>query len=392
MPQRTVVIVTRGELPSLSAKPLVGFSGSLNPPVRIFNGMLDFVDEKEVAHPYLAEELPRLNTESWRVFPDGRMETTFRLRPNLTWHDGAPLTGDDFVFAHRVYSTPELGVSGSKPIKQMQEIVAPDPRTIIVRWHEPYPEAAQMDTSFNPLPRHILEGPFQTATTDPTGFANHPFWTVDYVGAGPYKVERIEPGAFLEATAFDGHALGRPKIDRLVLRFINNANTALASIMGGQTHVLMNNVIGFEHAMVLRREAGFNDADARGKLLFLSTATTTAVTQHRPEYQQTPALHDPRVRKAIAHATDKEAIVEALFESQVPVPHTFVPREAPYYAEVDRVITKYPYDPRRTEQLMGEAGLTKDREGFFASASGERLQPALWNSAGAEREQLHAIM
>ena len=65
-PQRTLVIVARGELPSLAAKPFVAFSGSLNPPVRLFNATLDYVDELEKAHPYLAEALPALNTDSWQ--------------------------------------------------------------------------------------------------------------------------------------------------------------------------------------------------------------------------------------------------------------------------------------------------------------------------------------
>jgi ABC-type transport system substrate-binding protein len=49
--------------------------------------------------------------DTWRVFPDGRMETTFRLRANLTWHDGEPLSGADFVFAWRVYTNPDLGTA-----------------------------------------------------------------------------------------------------------------------------------------------------------------------------------------------------------------------------------------------------------------------------------------
>src|SRR5439155_25230275 len=48
--------------------------------------------------PVLATGLPELNTASWRVEPDGRMDTSFRLRPGLTWHDGYPLTADDFSF------------------------------------------------------------------------------------------------------------------------------------------------------------------------------------------------------------------------------------------------------------------------------------------------------
>lgn len=105
-PQRRLVILIRAEVPSLAAKPLAPYSGSLSPPIRFFNAMLDFIDEKEASHPYLAEALPQLNTDTWRVFPDGRMESVHRLRPNLTWHDGTPLSVEDFVFALKVYSAP----------------------------------------------------------------------------------------------------------------------------------------------------------------------------------------------------------------------------------------------------------------------------------------------
>ena len=67
-------------------------------------------------------DAPQLNTDSWRVLPDGGMETTYRLRPDLTWHDGTALTAEDWAFSWRVYQVPELGHAGASPI-------GPD------RWH-----------------------------------------------------------------------------------------------------------------------------------------------------------------------------------------------------------------------------------------------------------------
>src|SRR5204863_2626903 len=107
--QKTLVIAQRGEPPTLAARPLVTQGSGLLIPDRFFNATLDVWDMNQVPHPQLAEALPELNTDTWRLFPDGRMETTYTLRPNLTWHDGAPLTPEDFVFALRVYKTPELG-------------------------------------------------------------------------------------------------------------------------------------------------------------------------------------------------------------------------------------------------------------------------------------------
>src|SRR5947207_62730 len=83
---------------------------------------------------------------------DGRMETTYRLRPNLTWHDGTPLTAEDFVFSLRMYSTPALGLASLAPFNAMEEVAPVDPRTIVIRWRRPYPDADQLaQYTFPPL-------------------------------------------------------------------------------------------------------------------------------------------------------------------------------------------------------------------------------------------------
>src|SRR5581483_360864 len=94
---------------------------------RAFNAALALADGKGEIHPYLAASLPQLNTDTWRVTPDGKMETTYKLRPNLSWHDGAPLTADDFAFAYRAYTEPELALFLPTPQDLMQEVVAVDP-------------------------------------------------------------------------------------------------------------------------------------------------------------------------------------------------------------------------------------------------------------------------
>jgi ABC-type transport system substrate-binding protein len=87
---------------------------------------------------------------------------------------------------------------------------------------------------FQPLPRHILEQSFRQ--DPPDTFANQLYWSSQYVGLGPYKLERWEPGAFVEGSAFDGHVLGRPKIDRILVRFIADENTVLANLLSETVH------------------------------------------------------------------------------------------------------------------------------------------------------------
>ncbi len=127
---RTLVVASRNEPPTLASKPLRFVAAPRGIGVALFNGMLDYLDDKGVAQPYLAEALPQLNTDSWQVFPDGRMETMCTLRPNLIWHDGTPATAADAVFAFQVYRPPDFGLANAEPNVHTEEILAPDDRTM----------------------------------------------------------------------------------------------------------------------------------------------------------------------------------------------------------------------------------------------------------------------
>ena len=129
-PRRTLVTAVRVEPRTIAAR-VVGQNLSIASFLtrRMFNADLALLDELGNPHPYLAEALPQLNSASWRVLPNGTMETTYRLRPNLVWHDGAPFTADDFIFAWQVYATPELGSASSPPISLIQGVDAPDSRS-----------------------------------------------------------------------------------------------------------------------------------------------------------------------------------------------------------------------------------------------------------------------
>ena len=136
---RTLVIAIRGEPSSLSTKEWVE-GLALGNVKRFFGAYLTIADEREEVRPYLAEALPVLNSDSWILFPDGRMETRYHLKPNLVWHDGVPLTADDFVFAFQI-GTPANGFRTSvAPYTMMQEVVAPDDRSLLIRWKSIYPE------------------------------------------------------------------------------------------------------------------------------------------------------------------------------------------------------------------------------------------------------------
>ncbi len=383
-------MVVRYEVSDLSSK----ISGPSSPSLtrRVFNAALALADTKGKVHPYLAESLPKLNTDSWRVFPDGRMETTYKLRPNLTWHDGAPLTADDFAFAYRAYSAKDLALFLPTPQDKIREIVAVDAVTVLIRWDSLYPDAgALLDQDLDPLPRHILEGPLETFERDYAtreAFVSHRYWTTEYVAAGPYRLVHWEPGAYLEGQAFDRHALGRPKIDRVQVMVFGDENTVLSNLLADNVHYAARLSLRFEHGLVLRQNWG----TTKGGIFLESSPIVQAAIQFRPEYLKTLALMDVRVRRALASTIDKDDLNNGLFQGEATTGHTFISPEFGHYSTVDQAITKYPFDARRAEQLMNEAGFSKDRGGLFADTAGQRFQPDLWVTAGPLFEKQLAIM
>jgi peptide/nickel transport system substrate-binding protein len=384
-------MVIRWEVNDLSPK--ITGSGNWWVTKRPFNAALAMVDYAGVARPYLAEGLPDLNSDGWRVFPDGRMETIYRLRPGLTWHDGRPLTADDFVFAYRVYTAPGLGVFRTTPQDQMEAVLASDPRTLVIRWRSLYPDAgALIDGDLEPLPRHLLEGALAKYEQDPAtrdAFLGNSYWTTEYVAAGPFRLERWDPGSHFEGVAFDGHALGRPRIDRIFVRIVADENTTLTLVLAEQAHDTAVASLRFEHALVLRREWA---ATNKGVLMLRQGFPVGLTVQARPEYAQPAALLDPRVRKALAHAIDRQALNDGLFEGQGFMSESLVPDSLPHAADVHRSIASNLYDHRRSEQLMNESGFSRDREGFFADAAGQRFQLDYTTTAGTESERTQAIV
>ncbi len=389
-PQRTLNMSLRTEVTDLMPK----IPGASNPSLteRLFNAAVAIIDGKGTARPYLVQTLPVLNSDDWRVFPDGRMQVTYRLRPNLTWHDGMQLTSNDFVFAYRVYTIPGLGIFSPTPQNLMQIVEALDDSTFVIHWSRPYADAAALiDGDFEPLPRHILERPFSAFEQDPSArdaFIQLPFWSNEYVGAGPYRLIRWEPGAYYEAAAHDGHALGRPRIDRLHIRLFGDENTILTNVLAGTVEYAPFLSMRLEHAVTLKREW---DVTGQGKVLFRQGGPDLVLNQLRPEYADPAAILDVRVRRALAHGIDRDAINEGVFDGMGFPSDSFVPAGLSIHEAVQRAMVHYPLDPRRAEALMTEAGFTKDREGLFASGA-ERLRFEVKASAGTENQRQLQIM
>src|SRR5438046_4719646 len=332
-PDRTLLLVTHAEPSSLSEhRALYSTSGDAADAKRLFNASFYLADTQAVARPILLEQGPRLDTDTWRVNGDGTMDTVYRLRTGLTWHDGAPLTADDLVLSWQLATNPDYGVAELKPMNLMAEAVALDAQTVAMHWKTTYPGVDSLVArDWSPLPDHLLGAAFQSESAQVV--LARPYWTSQFIGLGPYRLTDWQPGSFIAGEAFDGYALGRPKIDRIEIHFASDPNVAVVTLLSGAAHMALDRALGFEQASLLQQQWTMNQ---EGRVLLSANNMRYTQIQFRPEYINPPEIRDIRVRQALSFALDRQALLDALQGGQGEVAEAFLVPGVDYYDEAIR--------------------------------------------------------
>jgi len=326
---------------------------------------MSHADDRGVLHPQLAEAVPSVENGLWRLFPDGRMETTWKIESAARWHDGAPVTAEDFLFGARVEQDRDLGVPGNATFDLIETIEASDPHSLTVRWRRPFIEA---DAMFSyaialPIPRHLVESAY---TDDKATFLGIPYWTQEFIGTGPYRMREWVLDSHMVLQAYDGYVLGRPKIDEIEIRFIPDPNAIVATLLAEAADL----TLGRSLLTVDQAQEVINQwRDAR-----LATSYVSWAVVHSQFINTSPAIvSDVRFRRALLHAIDRQQMMETFMGGQSSITHTFVGPDSAEYREIESSIVRYAYDPRLASQMIEGLGYTRGADGFFADTAGQKL-------------------
>ena len=314
----------------------------------------------------LAEELPSVKKGTWKIDTQKKtMITVYKLRPGLTWHDGKPYTSKDFEFGWQIAKHPEFPMPDRLVPDLISKIETPDDRTIVIHWNDLYNEAYAIQyTHVRAFPRHLLQEAFSAG--DMKAFANLPYWNKNFVGAGPYRVVEWDAGTRMELEAFKDFTLGRPKIDRVTYKTVEDTNTNLAAVLAGEVDLCMRSTISFDGAMILREQW---EKPGKGKI-YISPASWSWLNLSRDN----PWFSDVKVRRALLHAIDREAMVQNLFKGEKIVSHLPLSRVRKSYKKALATATLYKYDPETAKKLFAEAGWKPGSDGVLVNAKGERME------------------
>lgn len=331
----------------------------------------------------LAVEVPSIEGGTWKLNPDGTMETVWRLRSPVRWHDGVAMTSDDLMFGYELHQSRSFQLSLPNALRFVESAAAPDPHTFVLAWKQTY--ALANEPGIRAFPRHIL-GPLTDATLEQ--FHNSPHWTSEFIGLGPYRLVKWESGSHMEFTRFDDYFLGRPKLDTVLYSFYPDVNTLIANILSGVVDLHLPIVLDAQQALdIQRRWEGTGNrvlVGPDGRPEFISA-------QLRPESEVvvTPgALRDVRVRQALYRALDREELAQGVLYEYGRAADSWIPPDDPrrQVPAFSGAIVPYPYDPARAQRQLENLGWRKGADGILVDASGERFEFELRHTPGGEAE------
>src|SRR6266542_4372007 len=156
-------------------------------------GLVTRDTEQYVVMPWMAEELPSLEKGTWQVDATGGMITTWKVRPNIKWHDGRPFSTRDFIFGWQMMNDPKFEADSRGFVELMERLEAPDDRTLVIHWKSRLYLGNQLFfTYLMPLPSHILGDLYRSG--DYETLNNHAYWNTGIVHLGPYKLVEFVRG------------------------------------------------------------------------------------------------------------------------------------------------------------------------------------------------------
>ncbi|MEM7120961.1 MAG: ABC transporter substrate-binding protein [Pseudomonadota bacterium] len=285
--------------------------------------------------PSTGAYLPSLAT-GWTWIDDTTLELT--LRDDVTFHNGEPFDADDVVYTFNTVSAPDSGVKFQRIVSWIDNVEKIDPYTVRIHTTGPFPQALEFLSG--PMPVYPNE---YYAEVGPEGMSNEP------VGTGPYRVVGMKPGEEYTLVRNDDYTWGSPKgtaqITNVVIREIPDVQTQVAELISGGIDVTAD--LTPDLVANLQGTPGVTAEMAETLRIFYLGMDASGRTETDP-------VKDPKVRQAISHAINRQAIVDNLMGGAPRIINT--PCHPLQFGCDETVATVYDYDPEKAKALLAEAG------------------------------------
>ncbi len=295
------------------------------------------------------------------VSKDG-LTLKYKLRRNMKWQDGPPVTCNDLKFTWQVVMNPRNNVVTTDGYKDIGSIDCSNPYVAVIHMKKVYAPFLQQLWSVNGnapiLPEHLLA----KYNDDKGSFNTAPYNSLP-VGSGPFKFVQWQRGQEVRMEVNPDFYLGRPKLNEVVYKILPDENTALTQL---QTHEI--DLIGLGTALKWP-EYQLLAADPNNGIV--AARVDDFKWTHIDFNLKQPVVSDVQVRRALAYATDKNEIVQKIAHgSAIPADTD----QQPHYSWAYTTdIVHYPYDVEKAKQLLDADGWKVGADGIRVK-NGQRLE------------------
>lgn len=319
------------------------------------------VIESNLINTILFEQLTRYSPDDLSPVPglataweaaDDALSWTVSLREGVVWSDGEPFDAEDVAFTFNdVVLVDELGAQSATQFSPVNSVEIIDPHTVRFVLESPFSALPYYLAAFSGmLPEHIL------------GDAENPLTVASFnkqtpVTTGPYQVAEFVSGSYVRLEPNELYWGETPKLAAIVFRIIPDANAQVAQMLAGELDLVTR--LSPTVVTNLERNPNINVIRQSQNLYYWIVLN-----------QDDPRFQDNRVRQALLHALDREAMIEAVLEGYGMVATGPI---APLLGALyNGDVPQYPYDPERAVALLAEAGWTPGADGIMQK-DGERL-------------------
>ena len=249
--------------------------------------------------------------------PDGKkgMAVTLKLKPELAWSDGVPVTAQDLAFTWRVSKDPAAGFSNSNPWTRADRVDVVDAHTAVLHLPTIQVSFAQWDQI---IPEHI-DGPVYDASKAAGDYINATVFnrapTTPGLADGPYMIGDYQSGNQIVLVQNPHWAGTKPGFQRIIFRYIGDTAALQANLLSGDIDI--DNNITLDQETALQKQ--YPD---RFTYLYFPSLTY----QHLDAAHDNPILADPRIRRALLMAIDRPTIDQRLFDGRSTLATSFVSR------------------------------------------------------------------
>jgi peptide/nickel transport system substrate-binding protein len=339
--------------------PTVGPS-AVNPTIQ---GIYQSVFDQYILQQPDLKPAPGILTEwGWN---DDKTQVWMTVRDGVTWHDGSALTAEDVAWSLARVANPETG----SPIQFVWGTLA----NHRVEGNKVIADVAQFDPTIFKwmyfLTGYILPKAYYESV-GAEGFEAAP------IGSGPYMVEKFERDAYVRLKANENYWGGAPEFKTVTIKFVTDAAARVAEVESGNSHVTL--------------EVPYEEYD---RLKATLTGTAAPISDIGMIFlNDIEVMTDPNVRKAAAHAIDKQAIIDRLLGGYGVKIDTL---QTPEYDAYDASIA-VPYDEAKAIELLAASGYSVDNPVKFKIQTTKGFKPkdyemiqaivGLWRKVGIEAE------